>query len=83
YIENKLKQKGISANIVSEILSEQEYNPFEMALKLAKRKKIGPYRAAESRRGYRQKDMATLVRAGFDYDVVCEVLNYEIPEDNQ
>ena len=33
YIENKLKQKGVSANIVSEILSEQEYNPFEMALK--------------------------------------------------
>lgn len=83
YIENKLKQKGVSANIVSEILSEQEYNPFEMALKLAKRKKIGPYRAAESRREFRQKDMATLVRAGFDYDVVCEVLNYEITEDNQ
>lgn len=83
YIENKLKQKGISADKVVEILAEQEYNPIEMALKLAKRKKIGPYRAAESLREFRQKDMATLVRAGFDYDVVCEVLNYEIPEDNQ
>ena len=83
YIENKLKQKGISAAQVAEILAEQEYNPFEMALKLAKRKKIGPYRMEESRREFRQKDMATLVRAGFDYDVVCEVLNYEIPEDNQ
>jgi len=83
YIENKLKQKGISADIVSEILSEQEYNPFEMALKLAKRKKIGPYRPAESRREFKQKDMAVLVRAGFDYDVVCDVLNYEIPEDNR
>lgn len=83
YIETKLKAKGINAAEIAEILAEQEYNPIEMALKLAKRKKIGPYRAAESRREFRQKDMATLVRAGFDYDVVCEVLNYEIPEDNQ
>lgn len=83
YIETKLKAKGINAAEIAEILVEQEYNPLEMALKLAKRKKIGPYRAAESRREFRQKDMATLVRAGFDYDVVCEVLNREAEEDNQ
>lgn len=80
YIENKLKQKGISADKVSEILSAQEYNPFDMALRLAQRKKIGPYRPEESRREFRQKDMATLVRAGFDYDIVCDVLNYTLPE---
>lgn len=83
YIETKLKAKGINAAEIAEILAEHEYNPLEMALKLAKRKKIGPYRAAESRREFRQKDMATLVRAGFDYDVVCEVLNREAEEDNQ
>ena len=83
YIETKLKAKGINAAEIAEILAEQEYNPLEMALKLAKRKKIGPYRAAESRREFRQKDMATLVRAGFDYDVVCDVLNREEEEDNQ
>ena len=81
YIENKLKAKGISADKVSEILSEQEYNPFDMALRLAKRKKIGPYRPEENRREFRQKDMATLVRAGFDYDVVCDVLDYTPPDE--
>lgn len=80
YIENKLKLKGISAAQIAEVLNEQEYNPFEMALRLAQRKKIGPYREAESRREYKQKDMATLVRAGFDYDVVCEILNYTLPD---
>ena len=40
--------------------SQKEYNPFEMALKLAKRKKIGPYRPTETRREFRQKDMGTL-----------------------
>lgn len=83
YIANKLKAKGIPSSQISEILQQQEYNPFEMALKLAKRKKIGPYRPEDIRREFKQKDMATLIRAGFDYDVVCDVLNHEIDnEDN-
>ena len=80
YIQNKLREKGIKSAQIEEILQEQEYNPLEMALRLARRKKIGPYRAAELRREFRQKDMGTLVRAGFDYDIVCEVLDYE-PEE--
>ena len=49
-----------------------------MALRLAHRKKIGPYRADdEQRKQYRQKDMGTLIRAGFDYDVVLEVLDFD------
>ena len=83
YITSKLRAKGISSSQIAEILQQQEYNPFEMALKLAKRKKIGPYRSEENRREFKQKDMATLIRAGFDYDVVCDVLNHEIDnEDN-
>jgi regulatory protein len=81
YIQNKLHEKGIKAADIEEILQEQEYNPLEMALRLAKRKKIGPYRAEDVRREFRQKDMGTLVRAGFDYDIVCEVLDYQIEEE--
>ncbi len=75
YIRQKMRLKGISEQQIDAVLQEQEYNPLEMALKLAKRKKIGPYRPAELRREFRQKDMGTLIRAGFDYDTVCEVLN--------
>ncbi len=81
YIANKLKTKGIKQDLIEEILQQQEYNPFEMALKLAKRKKIGPYRAKETRLEFKSKDMATLIRAGFDYDVVCDVLNHKLSED--
>ena len=77
YIIGKLKAKGISPSQVEDILAQQEYNPFETALKFARRKKIGPFRLAESRAQFKQKDMAALVRAGFDYNTVCEVLNYE------
>ena len=81
YIQNKLRTKGIDDAQIESVLAEEEYNPFEMALKLAKRKKIGPYRAKEARREFRQKDMGVLVRAGFDYDTVCEVLNYTPEEE--
>ena len=80
YIQNKLRQKGISALKVETLLSEKEYNPLETALKFAERKKIGPYRSAQTRREYRQKDMGSLVRAGFDYDTVCEVLDYNFDD---
>ncbi len=51
-------------------MAEQEYNPEELALKLAKKKKIGPFlRDETARKEYRQKDLAVLVRAGFDYAV--------------
>lgn len=81
YIQNKLRAKGINEAQIKAVLDEEEYNPLEMALKLAKRKKIGPYRPEEMRREYRQKDMGTLVRAGFDYDTVCEVLDYAPEEE--
>lgn len=82
YIEIKLKQKGISADIIRQVLDQQEYDPKEMALKFARKKKIGPYRSDEqSRAANRQKDLAALVRAGFDYDVASEVLHLEYVDD--
>jgi len=81
YIKNKLRAKGIAESAVESILSEEDYDPCAMALKLAKRKKIGPYRTAETRHEFRQKDMGTLIRAGFDYDIVREVLDYEVTEE--
>ncbi len=75
YIKGKLLQKGISEDEADTLLAEQEYDPEELALKLAKKKKIGPFRGDEAaRREYRQKDLAVLVRAGFDYTVAQKVL---------
>ena len=81
YIEIKLRQKGVDTKIVADILAQNEYDPLNAALKLAKRKKIGPYRAESMRREYRQKDMGVLVRAGFDYDTVQTVLEMQMPQE--
>ena len=78
-----MQQKGIKENLIEKILSEQSFNHLEMAIKLAKKKKIGPYRNNEDlRKTNRQKDMATLIRAGFDYDIVSEVINLNIYEED-
>lgn len=83
YIKIKLQQKGINENVINNILSEQSFNPLEMALNLAKKKKIGPYRKDEAlRKTNRQKDLATLVRAGFDYDVAYEAINSNVYEED-
>ena len=82
YIQNKLREKGIANAQIEEMLDDFGYNPQEMALKLAKRKKIGPFRPdEESRKINRQKDMAALIRAGFDYDVVAEIMGADFIDD--
>ena len=78
YIKGKMREKGIDEEILSALLEDQEYDEFEAALKLAKKKHIGPFRTDEEARfENRRKDMGTLVRAGFSYDVVRRVVGYE------
>ena len=77
YIKNKLKEKGVDAEIVNNLLEEQEYDELEAALKFAKKKRIGRFRPTDKQGEYKQKDMAALARAGFSYDIVCEVCQAE------
>ncbi len=75
YIHGKLREKGIDENIITELLSQQDYDPYEAALRLARKKHIGPYSPSEEiRKERRTKDMAVLARAGFDYEVVVRVI---------
>ena len=60
-----------------------EYNQFDAALLLAKKKRIGPFRDKNIRKDFWQKDLGVLIRAGFDYDIVKQVLNYQIIVDDK
>lgn len=77
FIVGKLQQAGIVSETVADLLNQSEESESERARHFAKKKKIGPFRPAAQRLEYRQKDMATLARAGFSYDIVCEVLNQD------
>jgi regulatory protein len=64
--------------VVAQFFDDDNYSELEVALNFARKKKIGRFREDESRRAEnRQKDLAALVRAGFDYDVAKTVLEDE------
>ena len=78
YILGKLKEKGIDDQVAEDALQQQEYDPLASAIKLAKKKKIGPFSPSEEiRRERRSKDLAVLIRAGFDYDIALRVLEID------
>ena len=82
YIKTKLKLKGIDESAVDVVIETQDYDAKEAALKLAKKKHIGPYRTnQEARKENLKKDMAALLRAGFDYDVVSDILGTNFEEE--
>lgn len=45
------------------------------AITLARRKRLGPYRPEADRADRRQKDMATLARAGFDFETARRIID--------
>ncbi len=76
YIEQKLKQKGIEDKVITDFFEETEYNELEIALNFARKKKIGPFRESkETQQETYQKDLASLVRAGFSFDIAKDVLD--------
>ncbi len=75
YIEQKLKQKGIDNKTINQSFDDIEYSEFDVALNFAKKKKIGKFREnKEMQIANRQKDLASLVRAGFDFDIAVKIL---------
>lgn len=82
YILGKMREKGIDENLATRILEQQDYDPYEAALRLAKKKHLGAFEADEAkRRERRSKDLACLLRAGFDYDVAMKVLDITLEEE--
>ncbi len=74
YILEKMREKGVDLSLVEKLFENSEYDSFEAAMRLAKKKKIGPFRAEEARKEFWQKDAGVLLRAGFEFEVVKRVL---------
>ncbi|MGH7125944.1 MAG: regulatory protein RecX [Stellaceae bacterium] len=83
-IRQRLAAKGVDRDFVDEALQtmepEGETSELAAACVLVRRRRLGPYRAAGARKGFQQKDLATLARAGFSLDVARRVLAVREPE---
>ncbi|WP_237051305.1 regulatory protein RecX [Magnetospirillum sp. ME-1] len=77
-IQAALSAKGVEAETVAAALSEQEPDSeLAAAFTLARRRRLGPYRAADKRAEFRAKDLAALGRAGFSWETARAVIEAE------
>lgn len=79
-----LRQKGVDAEVIDGALAEQDGGDragaeLEAAWRLARRRRLGPYRPPEDRAAARQRDLASLARSGFDRATATAVVDAEAP----
>jgi regulatory protein len=79
-IRDKLAAKGVGGELVDAALrytdEHAETDPdLAAAWRLARKRRLGPYRAAALRADHRNRDLAALGRAGFDYETARRVID--------
>ena len=83
-INQSLRSKGIDDKYVKQSIDkikENEIEPdFVSALKLCKRRRIGPLRPDNNRELFYKKDMGILARSGFSFDLSKRVLDLDTDE---
>ena len=83
-IRNYLIQKGINDKYIKEtienITNNNEDQDFFSAIKICKKKRIGPSRDNANRQLFYKKDMGILARSGFNFDVSRRVIELEKDE---
>ena len=86
-INQSLRNKGIDSKYIKlsiDKIKEDQIEPdFVSALKLCKRRRIGPVRPQANRELFYKKDMGILARGGFSFDLSKRVLNLESDEFNK
>jgi len=77
-IAQKLAARGVPGELADEVLTarRQEDPSAELVAAQAyvRKRRLGSYRSAEKRDEYRHKDLATLARQGFSFDVARRAL---------
>ena len=74
FICAKLAAAGIKQEAIKELLESMGSTEEDRARCFARKKKLGIFRPQSEREKYREKDMGTLARAGFSYDIAQTVL---------
>jgi len=83
-IRNYLMSKGVNdkyvKNTIDEIKENNQDQDFFSAIKICKKKRIGPARNENNRPLFYKKDIAVLARAGFDFETSKKVMDLESEE---
>ncbi len=86
-ISYSLKNKGIEQKNIQlsleKIKNEKPDPDFVSAMKICKKRRIGPTRPESNRELFYKKDMGILARSGFSYDISKKILSMTQKEFNQ
>ena len=86
-INQSLRSKGVEDRYIKQSINkikEDQIEPdFVSALKLCKRRRIGPTRPESNRELFYKKDMGILARGGFSFDLSKRVLELDNDEFNK
>ncbi len=80
FILMKLKSAGISEDIIHHLLTTLPSSEQDRADHFVKKKKLGCFRPQNQQDAFYMKDMATLGRAGFSYEIARKALSQETEE---
>ena len=83
-IRNYLINKGIDDNFIKETINKIENEntdqDFFSAIKICKKKRIGPARTEDNRQLFYKKDISLLARNGFNFETSKKVMDMEKEE---
>ena len=86
-INQSLRHKGIDSKFIKKSIDKIKENKIEpdfvSALKLCKRRRIGPLRPESNRELFYKKDMGILARGGFSFELSKRVLDLDTLEFNK
>ena len=72
--------KNYIKNTIDQIRENNEDQDFFSAIKICKKKRIGPSRQEDNRPLFYKKDMGVLARSGFDFEVSKRVMDLDKDE---
>ncbi|MCT4575656.1 MAG: recombination regulator RecX [Alphaproteobacteria bacterium] len=83
-IAYKLRQKGLSEEMINKSIQKADKDLYdsdegelETAIKYAKKKRIGRFRTKEINEKTKEKELSSMARAGFSYDIAKKALEEE------
>lgn len=77
-IKRTLAAKGVVSDAIDaalDTLADSGETDVQAAVRFARRRRLGPFRAAKERAAKRDRDLAALGRAGFSYEVARRVVD--------
>jgi len=77
-ISQKLAVRGVPSDLAGELMAARKQDEpgaeLEAAIAYVRKRRLGPHRSAEKREEYRHKDLASLARQGFSFDIAKKAL---------